>query len=128
MSILFSKVEFKNILIKKKTFQNIYFSWGFKKNFDKNGNFKDRYTNKNISNFKNTLIFLIYLDNKLPNKVKPNTILVYKKKFLKNFNLIFFLEYLLKNINFKFFKKMSSFSSLSDQVIEFIEKIFHHKI
>lgn len=122
LSILFSKVEFKRYFNTKKNFQNIYFSWGFKKNFDKNGNFKDRYINKNISNFKNTLIFLIYLDNKLPSKVKPNTILVYKKEFLKNFNLIFFLKYLLKNINFKFFKKMSSFSSLSDQVVEFIRK------
>ena len=79
LSIFFSRVKFKKYFEANHSFKNIYFSWGFHKNFDKNGNFKDRYTNKNVSKFKDTLIFLIYLDAQLPKKVKSNTVLVYKK-------------------------------------------------
>ena len=80
ISILFSKVEFKKYFDSNHFFKNIYFSWGFKNNFDRAGNFKDKYINKNISSFKNTLIFLLYLDDELPKKVKNNTVLVIKKK------------------------------------------------
>lgn len=122
LAIIFSKVEFKKYFKDKEHFKNIYISWGFKNNFDKSGNFKDRYTNKNISSFKNTLIFLIYLDDELPKKIKPNVVLVFKKKFLKNLNFFYFLKYLIKNLGKDFFKKMSSFNSLSDQLINYIEK------
>jgi hypothetical protein len=121
-SILFSRVEFKKYFKDNKYFKNIYFSWAFKKNFDSSGNFKDRYLNRNISNLKNTLLFLIYLDEKLPIKVKSNTVLVYKKSFLKNFNLYFFFKYLFTSINKNFFKNISSFNSLSKQLIEFINE------
>ena len=83
---------------------------------------KTNNTNKNISSFKNTLIFLIYLDDELPKKIKPNVVLVFKKKFLKNLNFFYFLKYLIKNLGKDFFKKMSSFNSLSDQLINYIEK------
>ena len=122
LSIFFSRVKFKKYFETNHSFKNIYFSWGFHKNFDKNGNFKDRYTNKNVSKFKDTLIFLIYLDAQLPKKVKSNTVLVYKKHFYKNFNFLFFIKYIFKNLHSNFFKKMSSFSSLSDQILDFIKK------
>ena len=122
ISILFSKVKFKEYQTDGNNYENIFISWGFKNNFDHKGNFVDKYTNKNINNYKKTLIFLIYLDEELPKKVKSNTILVYRKKNLKNFNFIFFLKYILKNINSKFFKKMSSFNCLSEQLIEFFNQ------
>ena len=122
ISILFSKVEFKKYFGNNYFFKNIYFSWGFKNNFDHAGNFKDKYINKNISSFKNTLIFLLYLDDDLPKKVKNNTVLVIKKRFFKNLNLFFFIKYLFKNLGRNFFKKMSSFNSLSYQIIEFFKK------
>ena len=55
-------------------------------------------------------------------KIKPNVVLVFKKKFLKNLNFFYFLKYLIKNLGKDFFKKMSSFNSLSDQLINYIEK------
>ena len=121
-SILFSKVKFKKYFKNNLTFNNIYISWGFSKSFDKNGNFFDKYVNKNISKYSDTLIFLIYLDHKLPKKVKPNTVLVYKENFYKNFNLLFFIKYFIKILNFNLFKNMSSLNSLSDQIIEFFNK------
>lgn len=122
LSIFFSKVEFKKNFKKKICFKNIYFSWGFKNNFDKRGNFKDKYTNINISNFKNTLIFLLYLDDELPKKIKPNIVLVFKKKFFKNLNFFYFFNYFIKNLGTGFFKKMSSLDSLSDQIVNFVKK------
>ena len=121
-TILFTKVKFKKYYNDNHCFENIYFSWGFKNNFDKSGSFKDKYINKNISSLKNTLVFLIYLDKQLPKKVKSNTVLVYKKKTFKNFNFFYFIKYIFKNIGLNFFNKMSSFNSLSSQVINFIEK------
>jgi hypothetical protein len=121
-SILFTKVDFKKYFNDNYYFKNIYFSWGFKNNFDKAGNFKDKYINKNISDLKDTLIFLIYLDNELPKKVKPNIVLVYKKKLFKNFNFFFFVQYIIKSLGSNFFKKMSSFNFLSNQVIDYIDK------
>lgn len=127
ISILFSEVRFKKYEISNNYYENIFISWGFKNNFDQKGNFIDKYTNKNISNYKKTLIFLIYLDEEFPKKVKSNTILVYRKKNFKNFNLIFFLKYILKNINSQLLKKMSSFNSLSEQVKEFFDENISYK-
>ena len=42
-TILFTKVKFKKYYNDNHCFENIYFSWGFKNNFDKSGSFKDKY-------------------------------------------------------------------------------------
>ena len=77
MAVPLSKVEFTNNLDQKTEFKNLLISWGFKNNFDKNGNYTDKYIKKNSSSLKETLCLLVYMDNELPKKIKKNILLVF---------------------------------------------------
>ena len=89
LKLIFSKnFTYKNIPNIKK-YDSIIFTWGFKRNFDKKGNFKDDYLNINSKN-KNCLILIVYLDKNIPQKINSNCVL-----FLRCENI---LKNILKNI------------------------------
>ena len=68
---------------------------GFKENFDKNGNFKDKYLNiTSNQTSKEYLWIVIYLSKKLPNKIKKNTLIF--KQIRKKFSLFNFFLSILK--------------------------------
>ena len=112
-----------NIFYKKKQKKfkdlNLIFSYSTKNDFDKNGNFKDKFFNFNSTD-KNYYWILIALDNFVPKKVNENiAIIAYEKKIFK-YSFIFFLREfftIIKNqkFNFKriihFFWEEHSFSS-----------------
>tara|TARA_B100000586_G_scaffold204541_1_gene152217 strand:+ start:874 stop:2217 length:1344 start_codon:yes stop_codon:yes gene_type:complete len=128
--ILNSKFESKgNINFKDKSFKKVIVSWAFRNNFDNSGNYFDKYLKINSSNFKDTIFFLIYMDNNLPKKLKGNIILVYKKNVFLKYNVIFFFSHFSKLfskhfIGKKFFLNLNSFAATSYE----INKIFEDKI
>tara|TARA_A100001234_G_scaffold220996_1_gene235410 strand:- start:1997 stop:3286 length:1290 start_codon:yes stop_codon:yes gene_type:complete len=89
---------------KKISPKKIILSWGFKENFDKNGNFKDKYLNiTSNQTSKEYLWIIIYLSKKLPNKIKKNTFIfkqIHKKFSLFNFFLSIFKIYISSKKNF----------------------------
>ena len=119
---------YKENLNKKKFYDTIIISWAFKKNFNKEGNYFDKYLRKKSSKNQNIIWFLVYMDDKLPKKIDDNIIIVYKKKFLP-INLIYYFIYIFKIIKKnligkKFLLKLNSFSAFSHEFI----KIFNKKI
>ena len=121
-----TRLNFSNYINKKNKYKNIIVSWAFKDNFKSNGVYHDKYLKKDSSKTKSTIWFLIYMDEKLPEKVDNNIILVHRKN---NFfsGLIFFFNYFffcLKKyfIGVNFFKKFNVYSAFSNQVIEIYKK------
>ena len=77
--------------INQNTKINIVYSYCTRKNFSKDGTFKDTYFGVN----KSVYWFLISLDNFIPKKCKK-VFIVYKKKNF--FNIIYLIKFLLKNL------------------------------
>ena len=92
-----------------KKYKKLIISWGFKNNFNSEGNFKDKYLKKETKNTNDTLWLIIYMDDELPKKLIQIFYFYIKiNQFMDNsyfFNYIFntfknsnFLDYL-KNLN-----------------------------
>ena len=94
--------KYKLIFDKKFIYQKIIITWAFKNNFKKNGSFHDRYFNVNSRDTKNTLWFVIFMDQVLPNKIDKN-IFLFQTDIKKKISLFKIIE-VLKN-NFKYFFK-----------------------
>ena len=127
MAVPLSKVEFTNNLDQKTEFKNLLISWGFKNNFDKNGNYTDKYIKKNSSSLKETLCLLVYMDKELPKKIKKNIVLVYRKRNFFKINFFFLITYVYNVLKNNLFKKnfllyLTSFSALSFQIEEYISQ------
>ncbi len=137
---LFGVAKLNNIEIiqdsSKKEFKKIFVSWARYKDFDKNGDYNDRYTNVKSKNYKNFCFFLIYSDEKLPKQISKNIVILKMENktnyllsipnLLKilikyNFNIINFLHYGTFSSQFAIFfhKKFSEIFNLSN-----INKIF----
>ena len=57
-------------------YSSIIVTWGFKKNFLKNGSFQDQILMSNSSEIKNNLWFVIYMDSNLPKKFQNNIVIL----------------------------------------------------
>ena len=94
----------------KGNYKRIIVSWAKKDDFSEIGIFNDRYLGLN-SKDTNTLWFLLYLDKKIPKKIKKNIILVFQEK--KFVNIIFLIKYLLLLIKKNFFNLRNVLNGLS---------------
>ena len=79
--------------LKKKKYKNLFITWGKKSNFKKKI-FTDNLLNVNSKSYRDSLFFVIYLDEKKPGYLPSNVILFHKKK--PGRSLIFFLKELIK--------------------------------
>ena len=76
---------------KKKIFKKIIITWGFKENFDKNGNFSDSYLNIKSNQAQNEYLWVVvYLSKRLPFKINKNILII--KENYKKFSLLHFLN------------------------------------
>ncbi len=84
---------------KNQNFVNLFISWGKLENFS-NGTYIDNFLNYNSKNLKNSLIFVISLDNKFPNKIPSNVIIFLKKDNSRSFSYLLksFCIFLKKNL------------------------------
>ncbi len=118
----------KNDTIEKK-FSKIVFSWGFKKNFEDNGSFNDKYFNINSAKKNNFLWFIIYMDKKIPDKIDKNIVIfkVYGNLLLNFFSWLKFIlinfKFLFKGIDY-FLHNISSSNFLSKKLINSSKEIF----
>tara|TARA_E500000178_G_scaffold330922_1_gene363273 strand:- start:2825 stop:4156 length:1332 start_codon:yes stop_codon:yes gene_type:complete len=74
----------------------IIVTWAFKKDFTKNGSFKDRYFKINSNNLKKTLWIVIYMDKEKPLKFKDNIIL-FQPYQSNSFNFLPIIRFIIAN-------------------------------
>ena len=120
-------LNFKIYYSKKtiKSYSKIVISWAFKKNFEIDGSFNDRYFNINSKQEPNILWYLIYLDKDIPKKIN-NNIILYKPIEKKSFKIGIFTKILLRNFKY-LFKDINYFlSNLSSYI--FFSKIFSQNL
>ena len=116
----------KNSKFNSKPFKKLIISRSIIDDFDRRGNYKDRYFLINSNSEKDTLFILINSGEKLPQKIAKNVIIIYQKG--RSFELFFLLKYLLNKIissNFsinQFFYKTSSSIVIGEVIIEFLKK------
>ena len=121
------KIEKNNMLDKE--FSKIIFSWGFKKNFNEDGSFNDKYFNINSSSKKNFLWFIIYMDKKIPDKI-DNNIIIFKVYGNPFFNFLSWLKFIFLNLRFLikgvdfFLHNISSYNFLSKRLITSSKETF----
>ncbi len=117
----------KLIFDKKFIYQKIIITWAFKDNFKKDGSFQDRYFNVNSREVKNTLWFVIFMDQVLPNKIDKNIFLFQtdiKKKIslLNTFGVLKNnFKYLLKDITYFNFM-ISKHRYLAETLVRIFQK------
>ena len=101
ISDIYFGINYSIKIIKKHNFENsfskIILSWGFKKDFDRNGVFYDKYFNTYSSSKKNVLWLIVYLDKDIPTNIQSNLILL-KVRGNKILNLFGWLRFLLSNL------------------------------
>ena len=89
------KIHMPKKMINK--YSSIIVTWGFKKNFLKNGSFQDQILMSNSSEIKNNLWFVIYMDSNLPKKFQ-NNIVILTPFVNKKINIIFFIKNIFINL------------------------------
>ena len=130
ISDIYFGINYSIKIIKKQNFENsfskIILSWGFKKDFDRNGVFYDKYFNTYSSSKKNVLWLIVYLDKDIPTNIQSNLILL-KVRGNKILNLFGWLRFLLSNLpkiikGFDFFLvNISSFNLFANKLTSSIE-------
>ena len=117
-----------------KNYKSIIVTWGFKKNFSRNGSFYDNILNSNSSSIKKNLWFVIYLDKEIP-KFFKNNIIILSPFISKKINLLFLLKNIFYNLFFRKFisivfnlQLLSSFSIFADKSNFFFKKFLNKKI
>lgn len=109
--------DFKTVIHdekKIKNYKSIVVNWGSLKDFNKAGEFHDKYFNINSSICNDVFWYIIYLDDKLPRKINKNIALVFSKK--SKFSFLHFKK-IIKNIlykksKFKFINQEISYFSI----------------
>lgn len=89
---------FNNIPAK---YDKLIVTWAFKDNFDQKGNLIDRYLNTNSDKLKNTIWFVVYMSDKIPNKVGKNIILLTRNEKI-SLNVFKLFKFLISNVIFIF--------------------------
>jgi hypothetical protein len=79
-------------------FNNMIISFSFKKNFQSDGSFTDRYLNENSKSFKNTHWVIVSMDDYVPNNLSNNITIIKKEKSLFKFRLFLFLKIFFSSI------------------------------
>ena len=79
----------------QKNYKSLFISWGKKKDFNHN-NFSDKLLNANSESHKESLFFVIYLDDVKPSFIPKNVILFCKKK--KGRSIFYLLKILIKSL------------------------------
>ena len=136
---------------KKKTFDKLFVTWAFKKNFDSKGNFINKHYFLNSSKYKKILWFIILMEDKAPKNISSNILLLkktntpIKKKclfFIKNliatlvktkFNYKKFFHYFNSELNFSniILNKLNrtvNFKNLNEIIIPYESQIFQNQI
>lgn len=109
--IIFYPVNEKLFLNNNFKYENICISWSQKKDFSKDGEFYDRYTNTHSRETKKIAWILLHLEKDIPNKLDSNILLI-----KKDFTINYFLNNLIKR-KFKFnFKSIKGKISLNKKV------------
>lgn len=86
--------KFTLINNKKKNYKKIIITWGNKSDFKKNL-FFDKFTNISSNKTQDTIFFVIYLDNIVPNHIPQNVVLLFNKKKI---NFVFLIKVFFKTI------------------------------
>ena len=112
-------------------YDKIIITWAYKNNFKKDGSLQDRYFNCNSQTLKNTLWFVVYLDNRRPNKLKKNIILFTPNKG-RRYNILILIKKLFKYSpyifkNFKYFLLLMSNHNFFSQIFLQRFKFFFNK-
>lgn len=104
--------------------KNVILTWGYKKSFDRYGNFYDSYLKINSKTKHQTLWLIVYMDKFLPEKISDNILIIHNKNNF--FNPFYFLKIIIFNL-FKYklnLRKFFHFTSSSTNFGEiFIDKI-----
>ena len=110
--IKFLKILFKNILviashasyieinnkIELKKYEFLILTWAFKKNFQSDGSFQDRYFNQNSKNLQNSYWVLISMDGYVPPNLDNNIKIIKRKKGLFKYNFFSLIKILFLTI------------------------------
>ena len=116
----------KNPNFNPKNFKRLLVSRSIIGDFDRKGNYKDRYFLINSNNKKDTLFVLINSGIRIPKKIGKNVVIIYQKK--KSLDLLFFFKYSISKFvasNFSvknFFYNTSSSSVIGEFIINFFKK------
>jgi len=103
-------------------YEKLIVTWGFKNRFLPDGSYNDRYFKINSKDTENSLWFLINFDEKLPEKINKNIIILTKKNVRSKYNFLYLLKNITKKIissKFspkKFFHKAASSTEFSNIV------------
>ncbi len=108
----------------KKNYKNIIVNWASSKDFDKNGNFKDKHFYTTSKNNSDIFWVLILIGDDIPNKISDNIALILNEK--KNFNLKFLWDAIKKSLKSNngssFFDQISYFTILANFFYENIDQ------
>ena len=111
----------------KKNYKNIIINWASSKDFDKNGNFKDKHFYTYSKNNSDIFWVLILIGDKIPNKISDNIALILNEK--KSFNLKFLWNAIKKSLNSdnssSFFDQISYLTVLADFFYKNIDQFIY---
>lgn len=121
--------EIKLINNNKKILSNkIIFTWGYKRNFQKNGSLQDNYFNINSRQSPNAHWVVLFLDQHLPSKIDNNVTLIHIAN-RKKINLLLMLKILISNLKYLIFDQqyflfsISSHNFLSKKILKMCKQI-----
>lgn len=115
-------------------YTKIIVSWAEKKDFLSNGSYFDKYFKINSKDINESLWFLIYLDETLPEKINNNILIFTKSKKKFKYNLFYLVQNILKNIissKFslkKLFHKISWYTEFSIIVCNKLRKFINDDV
>ena len=87
-----------NKLDENKRYNKIIVSWGVKNGFLSDGSYNDRYFKINSRNTNETIWFLIYEDEVLPEKIDNNILIFKKSKSQYKYNFFYLFKNIIKKI------------------------------
>ena len=79
-------------------YDTIILSFSFKKNFQSDGSFNDRYFNENSKNLSNSHWILISMDDYAPSNLNSNITVIKKEKGIFKYNFLLFAKILISTI------------------------------
>tara|TARA_B100001063_G_scaffold243658_1_gene274782 strand:+ start:610 stop:1896 length:1287 start_codon:yes stop_codon:yes gene_type:complete len=131
LAIKNAKLNFLNKLQQNKKYNRLVISWAFKDNFDENGNYHDKFLNKDSKNHDDTLWLILCMDDELPKNIGKNILLLTKEKSKKN-QFMFFLKYVFTSFKHKkikhYFYGLNYFSAIFFEIKRIILSQFNQKI
>lgn len=114
-----------------KNYNHIIISWSKYSNFNQNGSYDDQYFNVNTNFSKKCLWFLIHIDEKIPNKIASNIIIIKKSKnkfdYQKILNFFFNFKKNLLNIK-KMIHKYSYQTLIAKKIFDKFKFLLNYNI